>query len=331
MIKVPENWSHKIFNSNLNNFEELCLEAFQYQFQANKVYQKYCRLLGINEPNMISGIHEIPHLPVEFFKTLSVKSGDFIEQKVFESSGTTGMLNSKHYVADLNLYQESFTKCFEQFFGDVKSFNFLGLLPSYLEKNNSSLIYMVQNLMKISGNSNNGFFLFEHETLFERIQTFENNKQPYILFGVSFALLDFVEKFPTKMKFGKVIETGGMKGRKKEITKEELLLRLKKGFDLDQISSEYGMSELLSQAYSYENGLYESPRWMKIQTVEVNDPAKLCRREKTGIIQVIDLANIHTCCFIKTSDLGIVHEDGKFEVLGRLDHSDMRGCSLLIS
>jgi hypothetical protein len=241
------------------------------------------------------------------------------------------MLNSKHHVADLNLYKESFTSCFTQFFGNISNYCFLGLLPSYLEKSNSSLVYMVQQLMAISGNPQNGFFLFEHDVLFERIQSLEKNKQPYILFGVSFALLDFAEKFHFKMEYGRVIETGGMKGRKKEITKDELISQLSNSFQSSKISSEYGMSELLSQAYSLENGQYQPPAWMKVQTTEINDPGKFCRIGKTGIIQVIDLANIHTCCFIKTSDIGIIHEDEKFEVLGRIDHSDMRGCSLLIS
>lgn len=331
MAKVPENWSHKIFNSNLNNFEELCLEAFSFQFHNNQVYRQYCQLIGINDEKRINGIHQIPHLPVEFYKTLEIKSGKFEAQKIFESSGTTGMLNSKHHVADLSIYKESFTKCFEYFFGDIKSYCFLGLLPSYLEKNNSSLIYMVQELMSISGNPQNGFFLFEHDVLMNRIKNLEAQQQNYILFGVSFALLDFAEKFQLEMKYGRIIETGGMKGRKKEITKDEVLKQLNSGFHTDKIHSEYGMSELLSQAYSMQGGLYESPAWMKVQTTEINDPGKLSKAGKTGVVQVIDLANIHTCCFIKTSDLGIVHEDGKFEILGRLDHSDMRGCSLLIA
>ncbi|MFY8108372.1 MAG: acyl transferase [Bacteroidia bacterium] len=331
MSEIPINWSHKIFNSKLNNFEELCLQAFNYQFHSNKVYNQYCRLLGINEANDITDIQKIPHIPVELFKTLTIKTGEFESQKIFESSGTTGMLNSKHHVADLNIYKESFTSCFTQFFGEISNYCFLGLLPSYLEKNNSSLVYMVQQLMAISGNPQNGFFLFEHDVLFERIQSLEKNKQPYILFGVSFALLDFAEKFQFKMEYGRVIETGGMKGRKKEITKDELLSQLGNRFQSTKISSEYGMSELLSQAYSFENGQYQSPAWMKVQTTEINDPGKFCKTGKTGIIQVIDLANIHTCCFIKTSDIGIIHEDEKFEVLGRIDHSDMRGCSLLIS
>jgi len=331
MSEIPKNWSHKIFHSKLNNFEELCLQAFHFQFHSNKVYNKYCRLLGINEANDITDIRKIPHIPVELFKTLTIKTGEFESQKIFESSGTTGMLNSKHHVADLNLYKESFTSCFTQFFGNISNYCFLGLLPSYLEKSNSSLVYMVQQLMAISGKPQNGFFLFEHDVLFERIQSLEKNKQPYILFGVSFALLDFAEKFHFKMEYGRVIETGGMKGRKKEITKDELISQLSNSFQSSKISSEYGMSELLSQAYSLENGQYQPPAWMKVQTTEINDPGKFCRIGKTGIIQVIDLANIHTCCFIKTSDIGIIHEDEKFEVLGRIDHSDMRGCSLLIS
>lgn len=330
MSEFIESWPHKIFNPNLNNFEELCLAAFQYQYVNNSVYRKYAELWGVHNELEVKQVHDIPFLPIEFFKTHQITSGNLPIEKIFESSGTSKTGNSKHFIADLGIYEESIFQNFENHFGPLENCCILGLLPSYLEKENSSLVYMVQALMKKSKHPLNGFYLYEHEELATKIKRLEAKGEPYFLFGVTFALLDFCMKFPVSIHHGKIIETGGMKGRKKEITKMELYGILEKNFNTKSIYSEYGMCELQSQFYTSNKALFTHSAWTKIEITEVNDPRSVAKMGKTGVIRVIDLANIHSCCFIQTADLGIEHPNDTFEVLGRRDQSEQRGCSLLI-
>lgn len=322
--------AERIFQSKVTNFDELCLEVFEFQYLNNPVYQKYCQLLGIQDTGNIKVANAIPYLPIDFFKTQEVKSFEESAAKIFFSSATGGNGQSKHLVKDLSVYEKSFLTAFEDYFGPIENTCFLGLLPSYLEREGSSLVYMVQHLMQASGNPFNGFFLYENHVLINRIKQLEQIGKPYFIFGVSFALLDFAKEYPIQLVHGKIIETGGMKGRKKEITKSELYLQLSQAFETKQIFSEYGMTELMSQAYAAIDGKYVCPPWMKISIVDPNDPFSLVQQNKTGVIRIIDLANLHSCSFIQTSDLGKSHEDGRFEVLGRLDNSDLRGCSLMV-
>ncbi len=330
MSEFIDLWPHKIFNPNLNNFEELCLAAFQYQYAHNPVYKAYAKIWGIQHSNDIETISAIPFLPIEFFKTHQISSSDQPVSKIFESSGTGQSGNSKHLIVDLAIYEQSIFTHFENHFGAIANKCVLGLLPSYLEKENSSLVYMVQALMKKSKHPLNGFYLYEHEELATKIQLLESKKEPYFLFGVTFGLLDFAKKFPIPIQFGNIIETGGMKGRKKEMTKMELYEVLKSQFQTNTIFSEYGMCEMQSQFYTNQNGYFKGPKWAKVSIGDINDPRCFAKPGKTGIIQVIDLANIHSCCFIQTADLGIEYPDHTFEVLGRRDQSEQRGCSLMI-
>jgi len=322
-------FDESIFESKVTNFEEMCLAVFQFQFLHNLPYKTYCQLIGVNNHKSIKCINDIPFLPVEIFKKQEVKSFKTPAEKIFVSSATGGIGQSSHHVMSLELYRKSFVSTFENEFGPVKNCAFLGLLPSYLEREGSSLIYMVQHLMQLSGHPLNGFFLYEHQTLHHRILQLESKEKPYFIFGVSFALLDFVKKFPIPLKFGQVIETGGMKGRKKEITKMELYKELSDAFQTNNIHSEYGMTELLSQAYAKIDGKHCCPDWMQVQIVDPNDPFTQLNQNRIGLIRVIDLANKYSCSFIQTSDLGKKNSDGTFEVIGRLDNSDLRGCSLL--
>ncbi len=322
---------NSIFDSNLNNFDELCFNVFGFQYQNNEIYRKYCNYIGVFEPAAIRNIEKIPFLPISFFKTHPILSSTQPVQKIFSSSATGGMGQSKHYITDLNIYIKSFVSGFERKFGKTENYCFLALLPSYLEREGSSLIYMVQHLMNLSKHPLNGFFLYEHKTLSERMEQLERMNQPYILFGVSFALLDFISSAKIEMKTGKVIETGGMKGRKKELTKMEVQNRLREALKTEFIYSEYGMTELLSQAYAFNDDMYDCPPWMRILISDPNDPFSIMGTNKTGVINVIDLANINSCSFIKTADLGRMDKAGKFEVLGRMDNSELRGCSLMIS
>ncbi len=330
MFADQQQWIDKISSSNIGNSDELFLEVFRFQYQNCKIYHEYCYHIGVSDPAAIQAIAEIPFLPVEFFKSHRVVSGSGDAELVFSSSATGGRGQSRHYVSNRRIYEDSFVRCFEQHFGSTGRYCFLALLPSYLEREGSSLIYMVDHLAKLSTHPLSGFFLYEYQVLKQRIMQLEKMQQPYIVFGVSFALLDFAEQAPVELKSGLLIETGGMKGRKKEITRMEVLAQLKKGLNTDNIYSEYGMTELLSQAYAGIDGLYEGPAWMRVLISDPNDPFTYAAIGKTGLINVIDLANINSCCFIRTSDLGRLHANGKFEVLGRLDHSDLRGCSLLI-
>ncbi|SHE65496.1 acyl transferase [Chryseobacterium sp. OV279] len=316
------------------DFLNASLAAFRYQYENVEIYKKFVDYLKINADE-INSLEKIPFLPIEMFKNHQILDRNKSTDLFFQSSGTTQMNLSKHFIAAPDLYEESIYKSFEQFIGKPEDFIFLGLLPSYLEKQNSSLIYMVDYLMKKSAKPENGYFLYNHSELFELLNRLKDKK--VILFGVSFALLDFldsVESLDFSIEGSQnltVIETGGMKGRKEEMTKDELLKILQNGFKTDRIYSEYSMTELLSQAYSLGNNEYKCPNWMKILVRNAEDPFSYEQEGRTGAINIIDLANIHSCCFIATQDLGKTLPGDTFQVLGRIDHSDIRGCSLLVS
>ena len=316
-----------------SDFQTACLETFRYQYENVEVYRKFVDFLKIDS-TAIKEITDIPFLPIEMFKNHLVLDQNSVSGDYFQSSGTTQMTRSKHHIADFSLYEESIYNSFEQFIGKPEDFIFLGLLPNYSENTHSSLIYMVDFLMKKSAKPENGYFLYNHQDLFELLQTLEHKK--VILFGVSFALLDFLDTLQSQnlsmspSKNLTVIETGGMKGRKEEMTKDELLKIFQKGFRTERIFSEYSMTELLSQAYSMGGNIYKSPNWMRILVRNTEDPFSYVEDGRTGAINIIDLANRHSCSFIATQDLGRL-QDGTFEVLGRIDHSDIRGCSLLVS
>lgn len=325
-IPTAKNLESKVFNiHNEESCDEVALDLFIYQYSVNQVYQSWCKALG-KEPGNVRQLHDIPFLPIRFFKTTEVKAGEFSPEILFRSSGTTSENRSSHYIKDLSLYEKSFLQCFELFYGRPQDYCILGLLPSYLERGESSLVFMVDDLIKKSSHPLSGFYLHNYQQLADTLLQLEKHGQKTILFGVTYALLDFAESFPIPLKKTIIIETGGMKGRKKELTKEELYTALKTAFQLSEIHSEYGMTELLSQAYAI-NGRYKTPPWMKILLREETDPFSYSN--KTGVINIVDLANIYSCSFIATDDLGKLHEDNSFEVLGRIDNSDIRGCSQL--
>jgi hypothetical protein len=324
-----EKIADKIFEiGSPQEFNELCLRIFRLQSTTNPIYRDFLTLLNV-DPYSVHTPEHIPFLPVDFFKTHRVVSGDFPDDsQVFTSSGTTGSVQAKHHVVDLVLYEKSFIKAFESFYGSPETYRILALLPSYLERSGSSLIYMVNELIRKSGDADSGFFLNDTIEL-RRILAGDPGRKT-LLIGVSFALLDLVEKGPVESQNLMVMETGGMKGRRKEMIRAELHEILKAGFKVDEIHSEYGMTELLSQAYSSGDGKFHSPPWMKILIRDTQDPLSPVPHGRTGAINVIDLANLHSCSFISTSDLGRLHEDGSFEVLGRMDYSDIRGCNLMV-
>lgn len=327
-----ESFADRVFKiSSTQEFNELAIELFRHQCNENKVYANYLGNLSINAEH-IRNIDQVPCLPIDFFKSHRIVSGDFKEEKIFFSSGTSGMQASRHYIAKLDVYKQSFMRAFRSFYGAAESFTFLGLLPSYMEREGSSLIFMVKTLMEAGGTSHKGFFLDEHRQLAEVLQSLSAAGLPSILIGVSFALLDFAEKY--QFPLGEhciLMETGGMKGRREEITREELHQRLCKSFQISAVHSEYGMTELLSQAYSKEKGRFYPPPWMKVLIRDIQDPFSYLPAGRSGAINIIDLANIHSCAFIETQDIGRLFPDGSFEVLGRTDASDIRGCSLLLS
>ncbi|NAS12715.1 acyl transferase [Poritiphilus flavus] len=312
-----------------SNFDEHALEIFQYQYRENPVYQKFCRLLG-RTAKTVKQKGDIPFLPIEFFRSHRVISGTKPPKLQFKSSGTTGNRTSTHFVSDADIYQKSYLKAFELFYGSPRNWCILALLPSYLERRDSSLIYMVNDLIAHSSHPESGFYLRNIEALKQQLLDNEAAKIPTLLLGVSFALLDMAENFSLSLEHTVVMETGGMKGRRNELIREELHLILKEGFGVSEIHSEYGMTELLSQAYSRGNGKFSTPPWMQISVRDPEDPLSFNRIGQSGGINVIDLANINSCSFIATQDLGKVYEDGSFEVLGRFDHSDIRGCNLMV-
>ena len=316
------------------NFNELAIALFKHQHQNNIIYGKFCDSLHIH-PDAVDSIQKIPFLPISFFKTHEVKTGEFETDTIFESSGTTQSIPSKHFVKDIDLYRKSFTACFEKFYGLPQNKCILGLLPSYLERNNSSLVLMVDELIKTSNNPLSGFYLYDHEKLHSTILHNELLKLPTLLIGVTYALLDFAQSYPMQLKHTIVMETGGMKGKRAELTRQEVHAALQTQLNISLVHSEYGMTELLSQAYSKGDGIFHCPGWMKILLRDEDDPFHIVTatdaqyKSQTGFINVIDLANIHSCSFIATDDIGKLHANESFEVLGRADSSDVRGCSLM--
>jgi hypothetical protein len=324
MLGFKEN---KIFEVTNLTFEQQAIAIFKLQYQLNPIYKQYVDAINTNF-NEVTKITEIPFLPIQFFKKYEIKTTEFNPVIIFSSSGTTGSNTSKHFVKDIAIYRQGFTKAFEFFYGKVVDYCIIGLLPSYLEREGSSLIYMVDDLIQASNHPLSDFYLYEHEQLYLILQELEKDEQPTILFGVTFALLDFAAKFKMNLKHVTIIETGGMKGRGKEYTRSEVQEMLKRQLGVSVVHSEYGMTELMSQAYSKGDGLFTCPPWMKVLARQEDDPL-LVSVEGKGGLNVIDLANVYSCSFIATDDLVKLNKDSSFEVLGRFDHSDIRGCSLL--
>ena len=309
-------------------FKDLALKIYDFQYKNNRVYREFCNLSNKNLDN-VQEILEIPFLPISFFKTHKILSSKKIE-KIFFSSGTKNKISSKHFVSDLNLYEKSFLTNFQENFGDPRDYTIIGLLPNYLKNKSSSLIYMVNKLIQKSNCEESGFYLKEYDLLIKKILRLENLGKKIILIGVSYALLDLIETKKINLKNTIVLETGGMKGTRKEMVKEELHEVLKSGFGIKNIHSEYGMTELLSQAYSKGDGIFECPNWMKVIIRDINDAQNMEFNKKTGGINIIDLANLYSCSFIATDDLGKMVGESNFQILGRIDNSDLRGCNQLI-
>ncbi len=319
-----------IFNiQSEDRFRECALTVFNHQFKNNKVYRSFCDLLYIH-PSDVTKVDEIPFLPIQFFKSKKIVSSLEEVQEIFTSSGTTGSITSKHYVTDISVYEQSYLKGFEHFYGNIEDYTILALLPNYLERKGSSLVYMVHDLIQKSVQPESGFYLHNLEELAQTLQELDQKGKKVLLIGVSFALLDLIEQFKFELKNTVVMETGGMKGRRKELIREELHSILKQGFGTANIHSEYGMTELLSQGYSKGNGIFDCPPWMKIFTRDTEDALTILKSGKSGGINIIDLANYNSCSFIATQDLGKVHSNGSFEIIGRFDHSDIRGCNLMV-
>lgn len=321
---------HKIFSiSTQEEFSKICLEVFNFQYKNVPIYQRFCSLLK-KSPQNVKSVQDIPFLPIEFFKKKEIYAASKPVVKIFTSSGTSGSNTSKHYITDLTIYENSFSKAFELFYGDIKDYIVLALLPSYLEREGSSLIYMADQLIKESRHSDSGFYLDNLTQLGEKLNRLDKSGKKVLLLGVSFALLDLVEKQNFRLENTIVMETGGMKGRRREMIREELHKILKEGFGVGNIHSEYGMTELLSQAYSRGRGIFQCPPWMKILIRDPEDALSYTEKGKTGGINVIDLANINSCAFIATQDLGKLHSTEEVEILGRFDNSDIRGCNLMV-
>jgi len=320
----------RIFSiSDDQEFEAISLEVFKYQVQHCQVYGRFVANLGINL-DLVKDHKSIPYLPIEFFKSQKIYCGTALADEIFSSSGTSGMAQSQHLVKDISVYIESYRKAFQLFYGDISKYAILALLPSYQEREGSSLIYMVNDFIGLSNQLKSGYFLYNHQSLADTLTELKESKIPTLLIGVTYALLDFVESHSIEFPELIVMETGGMKGKRKEILRTELHQILCEGFGVPVIHSEYGMTELLSQAYSKGGGIFHCPPWMKVITRDTNDPLSLLAHEQTGGINIIDLANINSCSFLATQDLGRTFHDGSFEILGRYDNSDIRGCNLLV-
>lgn len=315
--------------SNQKQFEKIALKVFRYQYENNLVYQEFCNYLKV-DVQKVKSLVQIPFLPIQFFKSHAVVSNTDAIEETFTSSGTTGMITSKHLVTDASLYEQSYRKGFSQFYGNIEDYVVLALLPSYLEREGSSLIYMVEDLIQLSNQPESGFYLHNHDELIKKLIELDQAGQNVILIGVTYALLDLIEKHPFQLQHTIIMETGGMKGKRKEMIREELHEQLCQGFGVSAIHSEYGMTELLSQAYSLGEGVFECPSWMQILVRDTEDALTYVKEGKTGGINVIDLANINSCSFIATQDLGKKNPNNSFEVLGRFDNSDIRGCNLMV-
>jgi phenylacetate-coenzyme A ligase PaaK-like adenylate-forming protein len=326
--------NHSISNINLNNnlsFEEKALAIFKFQYQNCKVYHDYINALG-KDISSVNCIEKIPFLPISFFKTHEVKCSQIEPQIIFKSSGTTGMVQSTHFVTDAAVYLQSMTNCFTDSFGKIEDYCFLALLPSYLEKNNSSLVYMVEQFMKISKHPKNGFYLYNHKELNETLLALESINQKTILIGVTYALLDFADQFKPYLKHTTVMETGGMKGRRKEWLKSEVHDYLNQAFNKNSIASEYGMTELLSQFYAPNDGKFKMQKSAKVWIRDLYDPFQISNKiGDSGCLNIVDLSNINSCSFIATDDIGKILTEDSFEINGRVDNSDVRGCNLMIN
>lgn len=315
--------------SSHKQFEKIALKIFRFQYENNRVYQEFCNFLN-TDIRKVKTLQQIPFLPIQFFKSHDIVSSNETIQEIFTSSGTTGMVTSKHLVTDVSLYESSYRNAFSEFYGNIQDYVVLALLPSYLERSGSSLIYMVNDLIERSNNEHSGFYLHNYEELIAKLNLLDNTGQNVILIGVTYALLDLVEQHKFQLKNTIIMETGGMKGKRKEMIREELHQTLCDGFGVSRIHSEYGMTELLSQAYSLGHGIFECPAWMHILIRDTEDALTYLDDGKSGGVNVIDLANINSCSFIATQDLGKKYPNNSFEILGRFDHSDIRGCNLMV-
>jgi phenylacetate-coenzyme A ligase PaaK-like adenylate-forming protein len=332
-MEIPKSkqLEEKVFAiTNEKELSLIALEVFQFQFENNPVYKDYCEAVA-RTPASVKKIADIPFLPISFFKTHRIETTAFNAELLFKSSGTTGMTTSNHYVKSAAIYRKSFEEGFKRFYGDINDYCIIGLLPSYLERGNSSLVYMVNHLIKKSGHEGSGFYLDEFEKLDITLKSLEVSGQKTILIGVTYALLDFGNRYLQNLSNTIIMETGGMKGRGKEMTKQELYECLKKSFSVSHIHSEYGMTELLSQSYGVD-GLMGCPPWMQVVLRDETDPFEIYSRGEavSGAINIIDLANLYSCSFIATDDMGKIYDNGRFEILGRMDNSDIRGCSLMV-
>jgi phenylacetate-coenzyme A ligase PaaK-like adenylate-forming protein len=315
--------------SSQKQFEKMALKVFRFQYENNLVYKEFCDFMN-TDIQKVKSLEQIPFLPIQFFKSHDVISSSDAIQEIFTSSGTTGMITSKHLVTDTSLYEQSYRNAFSEFYGNIEDYVVLALLPSYLERSGSSLIYMVKDLIELSNNENSGFYLHNYDELISKLVALDTSGQNIILIGVTYALLDLVEQHKFQLKNTIIMETGGMKGKRKEMIREELHKLLCDGFGVQSIHSEYGMTELLSQAYSLGNGVFECPSWMHILIRDTEDALTYVNSGKTGGVNVIDLANLNSCSFIATQDLGKKYPNNSFEILGRFDNSDIRGCNLMV-
>jgi phenylacetate-coenzyme A ligase PaaK-like adenylate-forming protein len=330
-MNLAEEIRQSVFNiSGNDDFNELAMKIFRFQYETNPVYREFSDLLQADHGN-INHYNHVPFLPISLFRDHKIISGDEpVYEKVFTSSGTTGSIPSRHFIKDLNFYEESFMRSFRLFYDEPEKYRFLALLPGYLERQDSSLVYMLDHLIRRTESNGSGFFLNDMDSLKNKLLEKQPESVRTILFGASFALIDFAEKFPMDISGVIIMETGGMKGRRKEMIREELHEILCRKLNMERVHSEYGMTELLSQAYSSGQGNFRAPPWMKILIRDVNDPLQFLPSGQTGGINIIDLANLYSCSFIATQDLGKLHENGSFEVVGRFDDSDVRGCNLMV-
>jgi phenylacetate-coenzyme A ligase PaaK-like adenylate-forming protein len=318
-----------LYTINAQNVTDIALRLFRFQAEHNAIYKKYVHYLGVELAD-VQSITEIPYLPISFFKSQALKTTDWQPQTMFTSSGTTGDTTSTHFIHDLNFYLNHSQRCFEHFFGSLEQYHIFALMPSYLERADSSLIAMLGHFIRKTTSPLSGFYLYDHDKLIADIREARKGTKKIVLWGVSFALLDLAEKFPIDLHDCIILETGGMKGRRKEMTRHELHAQLTQAFNVDAIYSEYGMTELLSQAYTKGGDLFYPSPWMKIVVRETVDPLEKGLVSRTGGLNVIDFANIHSVAFIETEDAGKAHPEGTFEVAGRLDNSDVRGCNLMV-
>ncbi|PIB36135.1 acyl transferase [Reichenbachiella sp. 5M10] len=328
-MKLINSFKQRLTSLKSDQFDQMAMDLFRFQAACNPCYQQYLSHLGVDATS-VQKIEDVPFMPIEFFKHHLVQSGEWAVDKEFLSSGTTGMARSSHLVEDLTFYEDNARRIFESFYGDVTELVFFALLPSYQEQGNSSLIAMVDSFMHLSNNQQGGYYLDDMDQLVEDVLEALGQSKKVFLFGVGYALLDLCESAQKEMNGLTIIETGGMKGRREEMTKDQFYGLMRERLGAVSIHSEYGMTELLSQAYSLEDKRFEVPRTMRVLVRDINDPFSQVSNERSGGLNIIDLANIHSCAFIETKDLGRVHADGSFEVLGRIDNSDIRGCNLLV-